>query len=143
MREVPERELAEVREILTDFGLDDAQSQAVGKALQAHPERWVDFMMRFELGLEPPDPGRARQSAFTIGGAYVVGGLIPLLPYMLLRTMSLAVASSVVVTLLALLVFGAVKARFTGIDPRKGALQTALIGGLAAGAAFGIASLLH
>lgn len=142
-REVPERELAEVQEILQEFGLDPAQSVAIGRALQRNPERWVEFMMRFELGLEAPDPRRAWRSALTIAGAYVLGGLLPLLPYMVLSAMAAAVTCSVVITLLALLAFGAVKARFTGIDPLKGAIQTACVGAVAAGAAFGIASFLQ
>jgi VIT1/CCC1 family predicted Fe2+/Mn2+ transporter len=99
-------------------------------------------MMRFELGLEAPDPGRALRSALTIAGSYIGGGMIPLAPYMLLPTASAALPISVGVTLLALLVFGYVKGRFTGAQPLKSAFQTTLIGGLAAGAAFLIARLI-
>ena len=99
-------------------------------------------MMRLELGLEPPDPGRARRSALTIALSYIVGGLIPLSPYVLLSRITSALTASVVATLLALLVFGYVKARFTGISPLRGGLQTTLVGGLAAGAAYAIARLI-
>ena len=95
--------------------------------------------MRFELGLEKPDPSRALTSAATIGGAYAAGGFIPLVPYILLPTAGAALPFSVGITLAALLAFGFVKGRFTGARPVKSALQTALIGGLAAAAAFGIA----
>src|SRR6185369_2604616 len=100
---------------------------------------WVDFMMRFELGLERPNPRRAFQSAFTIALAYIVGGLIPLAPYMILPKAREALIVSALFTLFALLVFGYVKGRFTGARPFRSALQTMLIGGVAAGAAFLIA----
>jgi predicted membrane protein (TIGR00267 family) len=99
-------------------------------------------MMRFELGLEAPDPTRARRSAFTIAVSYIAGGLIPLAPYILLSTILTALWVSVGVTLAALFVFGYVKGRFTGINPLRGGLQTIFIGGLAAAAAFGIARMI-
>jgi predicted membrane protein (TIGR00267 family) len=99
-------------------------------------------MMRFELGLEKPNPRRAFASAATIGLAYVAGGLVPLAPYMVVATVGLALRVSVVVTLIALIVFGYMKGRLTGARPLRSAIQTALIGGLAAGAAFGIARLI-
>ena len=111
----------------------------VVEALRRRPDGWVDFMMRFELGLEKPDPKRALVSALTIAGAYVAGGLIPLGPYMALGSQATALQSSVLVTLLALAVFGWVKGRFTGARPLRSAVQTTLIGGLAAAAAFLIA----
>jgi len=99
-------------------------------------------MMRFELGLEKPEPGRALASALTIAGAYIAGGLVPLAPYFFAHTTSTALLYSVAFTLIALLVFGFVKGRFTGTRPVRSSLQTALIGSLAAGAAFGIARLI-
>jgi VIT1/CCC1 family predicted Fe2+/Mn2+ transporter len=99
----------------------------------------VDFMMRFELGLERPDPRRAATSALTIAGSYIAGGLIPLGPYILFSHVRNALLFSVAATLLALLVFGYVKGHFTGTKPLRSALQTALIGGFAAAAAFVIA----
>ena len=111
-------------------------------AIIGDQKTWVDFMMRFELGLEEPDPTRARISAFTIAVSYIVGGLIPLAPYMLLADVRTGLWCSVAVTLLALAVFGFVKGRFTGINPFKGGVQTVVTGGLAAGAAFLIAKLI-
>ncbi|MCI0736425.1 MAG: VIT1/CCC1 transporter family protein, partial [Beijerinckiaceae bacterium] len=111
-------------------------------ALTSNPERWVNFMMRFELGLEEPEAGRALKSAATIGGAYVAGGLIPLAPYFLLDAVSRALPVSIALTLAALLVFGAVKGRLNGVAPVRGALQTAFVGTLAAAAAFAIARLI-
>jgi predicted membrane protein (TIGR00267 family) len=96
-------------------------------------------MMRFELGLEEPDPTRAAKSAATIAGSYIVGGLIPLAPYFFLHDTKQALIVSITVTLLALFVFGVVKGKLTGISAIRGGLQTATIGGLAAAAAFGIA----
>ncbi len=142
VKEVPEVEKKEVAELLTGYGLTAEQAAPVVEALAADEGRWVDFMMRFELGLEPIERTRARNSALTIAAAYVAGGMVPLTPYMLAGSARSATWWSVVVTLLALLVFGFVKARFTGAPPLRGALQTVLIGGLAAGAAFGIAKLI-
>jgi len=113
----------------------------VVRAFRARPSAWVEFMMRFELGLERPDPRQAIVSAATIGGAYVAGGLIPLGPYFFTHSARAALGVSVAVTLLALLVFGFVKGRYTTGHPLRSALQTTAIGGLAAGAAFGVARL--
>jgi VIT1/CCC1 family predicted Fe2+/Mn2+ transporter len=137
--EVPDVEADEVTAIFASYGLSEAESGPIVRALRARPKAWVDFMMRFELGLEEPDPRRALTSALTIAGAYIAGGLIPLSPYFVLPTAHAALVVSVVVTLLALLVFGYVKGRFTGAQPVRSALQTAIIGGLAATAAFLIA----
>lgn len=137
--EKPDLEAAEVMELLQSHGLTAEESAPVVAALRQRPAAWRDFMLRFELGLEQPDPARARTSAFVIGGAYVAGGFIPLLPYMVTASAAAALPWSVGVTLLALGVFGFVKGRFTGARPWKSALQTMLIGGLAAAAAFLIA----
>ena len=139
---MPEKEEEEVAAIFRDYGVGQAQIDPVVKAIQADRERWVDFMMRFELGLETPDPSRARRSAFTIAASYIAGGLIPLAPYILLAHISTALLVSVGVTLAALFVFGFVKGRFTGLNPLRGGIQTVLIGGLAASAAFAIARLI-
>jgi VIT1/CCC1 family predicted Fe2+/Mn2+ transporter len=141
-KELPEEEAKEVAELFEQFEMSHAQIEPVVTAIRADRKRWVDFMMRFELGLERPDPKRARRSAATIAGSYIAGGLIPLLPYMLLSDVPTALLFSVSVTLVALFVFGYVKGRFTGLPPMRGAIQTTLIGGLAAGAAFGIARLI-
>jgi len=135
-------ERAEVQEILGGYGLTADQSSHVLEAFERNPKKWVDWMMRFELGLDEPDPKRALHSAITIALSYIAGGLIPLAPYMLTPQSSLALKFSVASTLLALAVFGYVKGRFTGMAPYKSAGRTALIGGLAAGAAYSIAKLI-
>ncbi len=140
--ELPDRERAEVAEVFEGYGLTTEEIEPILRRFEANHEAWVEFMMRFELGLERPDRHRALTSAGTIAGAYVAGGLVPLLPYMLLSDASMALQVSVGVTLLALLVFGYVKGRFTGTRPWRSALQTTLIGGLAAAAAFGIAKAI-
>src|SRR5690242_13495287 len=132
-REVVEKtdvERQEVADVFASYGLTPEESAPIVEALSKRPDAWVDFMMRFELGLEAPDPRRAMQSALTIAGSYVAGGLIPLLPYILLGHPNSALIVSVIVTLLALLIFGYVKGRFTGASPIRSGLQTALIGGL-------------
>ncbi len=136
---VPAVEEEEVAEIFRDYGLTEAQVAPIVAAISANRDRWVDFMMRFELGLEEPDPRRARTSALTIAGSYIVGGFIPLAPYFFVASTQTALLASVVLTLVALAVFGFVKARLTGISPFRGGLQTVLTGGLAAAAAFAIA----
>ena len=138
---IPAQEAQEVAEIFLDYGLTKAQVAPLVAAIQDKPTQWVDFMMRFELGLEPPHPKRARQSAFTIAAAYIVGGLVPLTPYILISSAALALQVSVVLTLLALFVFGYIKGRFTGLKPLRSGFQTLLIGGLSATAAFMLAQL--
>ena len=137
--ELPDREKEEVREVFLDYGLTEAEITPIVEALSQRPKAWVDFMMRFELGLEEPDPHRALNSALTIAGAYIVGGMIPLAPYMLVASAPRALQVSVWITLLALVIFGYIKGRFTGAHPFRSALQTTLIGGLAATAAYAIA----
>jgi VIT1/CCC1 family predicted Fe2+/Mn2+ transporter len=139
---IPAKEKEEVEEVLLAYGLEKEQSKLVANALSKRPDAWIDFMMRFELGLEKPDPKRALKSALTIGLSYIIGGLIPLASYMLISDPGTALLFSVIFTLLALLIFGYVKGRFTGGHPIRSALQTALIGGLAAAAAFGLAKLI-
>ncbi|MGH7895394.1 MAG: VIT1/CCC1 transporter family protein [Candidatus Binatia bacterium] len=138
-REVPRVEVEEVASVFRRYGLADAQIRPVLDVITADRRRWVDFMMRFELGLDAPDPTRARRSALTIAAAYVAGGLIPLLPYVAVEHVATALQISVAVTLVALFVFGVVKSRFTGMAPLRGGLQTLGTGGLAAAAAFTIA----
>jgi VIT1/CCC1 family predicted Fe2+/Mn2+ transporter len=131
-------EADEVSDIFRSYGLTALEAKPLVDALRMRPEAWLDFMMRFELGLEKPDPRRALSSAATIAGAYIVGGFIPLGPYIALKT-SMALPVSVGITLLALAIFGYVKGHFTGAPPVRSSLQTVLIGGLAAAAAFLIA----
>jgi len=137
--QIPEAEVKEVSDIFQSYGLAVEECQLVVDALRKKPKAWVDFMMRFELGLEEPDPGRALRSALTIAFAYIVGGLIPLSPYVFASQVHSAFLLSIAVTLIALFIFGFVKARFTGAPTLRGALQTLIIGALAAGAAYLIA----
>jgi len=135
----PAAEKQEVRDVLLTYGLTPAQADPVVEAIASNPERWVDFMMRFELGLEAPDPRRALRSAATIAISYIVGGLIPLFPYFIQPKIGQALQLSIVVTLIALAIFGYLKSIFTGTHRLRGAIQTVLVGGVAAGAAFALA----
>ncbi len=139
VREKPEAEVSEVADVFKSYGVTLEESRPIVDALRKRPVSWVDFMMRFELGLEKPDPKRALLSALTIAGAYIVGGFIPLGSYIFLPTASAALSASVVITLIALAVFGYVKGHFTGAPPLRSSIQTVLIGGVAAGVAFMIA----
>ena len=134
--EMPEEERREVAAIFREQGLEESQIQTVVGAITRDRTRWVNFMMRFELGLVEPEAGRAPVSALTIGASYAVGGLIPLLPYMLLANLSAALRLSIALTLVTLFVFGLVKGTLTGARPLVGGLQTMATGGLAAAAAF-------
>ena len=140
--EMPEKEAAEVAEVLRSYGLADEHVTLVANSICADKKRWVDFMMRFELGLEQPDPKRASRSAVTIAVSYIAGGLVPLAPYFFFASVHLALIGSIVVTLLALLVFGYVKGMFTTARPFRSAWQTVIVGGLAAAAAFVIAKTI-
>jgi VIT1/CCC1 family predicted Fe2+/Mn2+ transporter len=142
VEEIPEEEAREVLEVFTSYGLTVAESIPIVDSLRQRPRQWVDFMMRFELGLEEPHPARALRSALTIAGAYIVGGLIPLAPYMIVESVRTALLTSVVATLIALFIFGYTKGRYTGMPPVRSAMRTTVIGGLAAAAAFGIARLV-
>jgi vacuolar iron transporter family protein len=142
VEEMPDREAAEVADVLRSYGLEDAQVAPVVNSIRADKKRWVDFMMRFELGLEAPDPKRARNSALTIASSYIAGGMVPLAPYFFFRSVHAALVGSVAVTLLALLVFGYIKGQFTTARPFRSAWQTVLVGGLAATAAFVIAKAI-
>ncbi|RKP14305.1 Ccc1 family [Piptocephalis cylindrospora] len=142
VQEKPEEEAEEIIEILEPYGLDRATLGPVIDRLKQDPDKWVEFMMKFELNLERPDPHRSILSAVTIGGSYLLGGLIPLLPYCFIsRTLHALIASSVI-TLLALLIFGYSKSRL--ISPKgawAGAIQTMLVGAVAASAAYGLVTL--
>jgi len=137
--EIPHEEMREVAEVFQAYGLTEEETWPIVQALRRQPKNWIDFMMRFELGLEKPEPRRALVSAMTIAGAYIAGGLVPLAPYIFTHSTSTALLVSVGLTLCALFVFGYVKGRFTGTRPLRSALQTTLIGSVAAGAAFAIA----
>jgi vacuolar iron transporter family protein len=140
---VPEREKEEVREFFENIGLSrDLQLQAV-EEIAKDKEKWVDFMMKHELGLDQPDPRRATKSALNIGVSYIVGGLVPLSPYFFIDEPIAALKISAIVTLACLFIFGYFKSRFTGVNPLEGAIRVALIGALAAAAAFGVAKLFE
>ena len=137
-----EHEKDEVVEILENYGLTHAESLPIVESLATRPKDFADFMMRFELGLDKPNPKRALQSGGTIGSAYIFGGLIPLLPYILFDEVQRALLWSVVITVIALFIFGYIKGTFTGTTPLKSAVQTCLIGSVAAGTAFLVARLI-
>jgi vacuolar iron transporter family protein len=137
--ELPEKETEEVADVFRGYGMSEQDLQQVVKAICADQKRWVDFMMRFELGFEEPDPARARNSAVTISLSYILGGLVPLSSYMIVSDLQTALRYSVAVTLVALFVFGYVKGQLTGVAPLRGGMQTVVIGGLASAAAFGLA----
>ncbi|MBV8072474.1 MAG: VIT1/CCC1 transporter family protein [Acidobacteriaceae bacterium] len=139
---IPEEEKREVSQVFESYGLTPAESRPVVEALSKRPKAWVDFMMRFELGLEEPESGRALRSAMTIALAYIFGGLIPLSPYFALKSAHEALGLSILVTILALAIFGYLKGRATGTSAVRSAAQTSVIGGLAAAAAFGLAKLI-
>lgn len=140
--EVPEKEKEEIVDVFRAYGLAEDQITPLVDSISSERERWVDFMMRFELGLDKPNRARARHSAITIATSYIIGGLIPLSPYIIFDQIKISLLFSIALTLVALFIFGYIKARFTGIKPIRGAVQTILVGGLAAGAAFFIARMI-
>jgi len=142
IKEKPQAEAQEIIDLFQAYGLSAEEIGPVVEGLKRRPTAWRDFMMKFELGLEEPDSSRALKSAITIAGAYITGGLIPLLPYVLISKPAEALLVSACVTLLALFIFGMVKGKFTGASPLKSGAQTILVGGLAAGAAYGLARLI-
>jgi VIT1/CCC1 family predicted Fe2+/Mn2+ transporter len=145
-REIVERtrdEEEEIYEIFEKYSVDRIAATPVLHALKQNPTAWVDFMMRFELGLEKPAPSRAHRSALTIAGSYIAGGLIPLLPYMLVTDNLTALKLSVATTLLALAIFGALKGNLVGTGSLRSAIQTTTIGGAAATVAYTLARLLN
>ncbi|MDN3582078.1 VIT1/CCC1 transporter family protein [Mucilaginibacter flavus] len=140
---VPEQEKAEVKEVFAGFGLSAHLQDEIAEELSKDKKKWVDFMMKYELGLEEPDPNRATKSAFTIGISYIVGGIIPLSPYLIIHTAQEALYYSCGVTLICLFVFGYFKSKLTGQPALSGAFKVVIIGALAAGAAFGMAKLIN
>ena len=143
VREIPHEEADEVKRLLAEYGISPAVQTKVAEELSKDPTKWVDFMMRFELGLQKPDPGAALTSALRIGLSYAVGGLIPLSAYYFWKTPQVSLQYSSALTIVCLLIFGYFKARFTGQNTWKGALTVTLTGILAAGAAFGLAKLIN
>ena len=140
---VPDMEKQEVKEFFSKLGLsEDVQAQAV-EEMTKDKDRWVDFMMKYELGLDKPDPQRARKSAFNIGFSYIVGGLIPLSPYFFVTESLTGLKISAIITLICLFIFGYFKSKMTGVHPLGGAIRVMVIGALAAGCAFGVAKLIQ
>lgn len=137
------REIEETKEFFANIGLSEELQTKATEEIAQDKDRWVDFMMKYELGLEKPDPKRATKSALNIGLSYVVGGLVPLSPYFFINQPEEALKYSVIVTLFCLFVFGYFKSKITGVNPWMGALRTMLIGAAAAAAAFGIAKLFE
>jgi VIT1/CCC1 family predicted Fe2+/Mn2+ transporter len=140
---VPEQEKIEVREVFADFGLSDALQIQIADEMAKDKDKWVDFMMRYELGLEKPEANRAGQSAVTIGLSYIVGGIIPLSPYFFITDSRVALYYSCVITMICLFVFGYFKSKVTGQPVISGAFKVLIIGALAAAAAFGMAKLIN
>lgn len=140
---VPEQEKAEVREVFAGFGLSETLQVQIADEMAKDKDRWVDFMMRYELGLEPPQANRATKSAITIGASYIVGGIIPLSPYFFVDNSTTALYYSCAITLVCLFVFGYFKSKVTGQKPFSGALKVVVIGTLAAAAAFVMAKLIN
>ncbi len=139
---VPEREIEEVKEVFAEYGLSPESQHLIATELSKDKKKWVDFMMKFELGLEEPHPNKARNSAATIGTSYIVGGLLPLLAYVFTDTPTSGLILSAIITTVCLFIFGYFKSKVTGQSPFYGALKVTLIGLVAAGAAFGIAKLI-
>jgi VIT1/CCC1 family predicted Fe2+/Mn2+ transporter len=140
---VPEKEKEEVREFFEKLGLSEEIQLKAVEEIAKDKKKWVDFMMKHELGLDKPDPKRATKSAMNIGLSYVVGGLVPLSPYFFIDTPVEALKISSLVTLLCLFAFGYFKSRMTGVHPLAGALKVTLIGAVAASAAFGVAKIFE
>ncbi|MBF0492869.1 MAG: VIT1/CCC1 transporter family protein [Deltaproteobacteria bacterium] len=141
--ELPHHEEEEVREVFSNYGLNGETLESAVHAIISNKEAWVKFMMREELGLEYVDPKRALPSGLTIGGAYIAGGIFPLLPYFSNQISThQALLISMIITLMALGLFGWVKAKFTGVNKIRSAFQTVIVGGIASGVAFGVAKLI-
>lgn len=138
---LPERETEEVKECFKNIGLSEELQIKASEEIIKNKDKWVDFMMRFELGLTKPDPKRATKSAMNIGLSYIAGGIIPLSPYIFINNSISALKLSIIATLVCLFIFGYFKSKLTGVSPLIGAVKVMLIGAVAAGAAFGIAKL--
>ena len=136
-------EIEETKEFFANIGLSTELQEKATEEIAQDKDRWVDFMMKYELGLERPDPRRASKSALNIGLSYIAGGIIPLSPYFFNSDSAAALKISIVATLVCLFVFGFFKSKITGVNPWWGALRVTLIGAMAAAAAFGVAKLFE
>jgi len=137
------REIEETKEFFANIGLSPALQEQATEEISRDKDRWVDFMMKYELGLDKPDPKRATKSALNIGISYILGGIIPLSPYFFISSSAEALKISVIATLICLFVFGYFKSKVTGVNPLWGAIKVTLIGALAAAAAFGVAKIFE
>jgi vacuolar iron transporter family protein len=140
---VPDKEKEEVKTFFANIGLSKEMQEKAAEEISNDKKQWVDFMMKYELGLDKPDPKRATKSALNIGLSYAVGGLVPLSPYFFTAIPVDALKLSAILTLLCLFVFGFFKSRITGVNPWWGAIRITMIGALAASAAFGVAKLFE
>jgi VIT1/CCC1 family predicted Fe2+/Mn2+ transporter len=136
-----EREVAETKEFFANIGLSEELQNKATEEIAKDEKQWVDFMMKYELGMDKPDPRRATKSALNIGLSYVVGGLVPLSPYFFVSSPVEGLKISVIVTLVCLFIFGYFKSKITGVNAWWGATRVMLIGAAAAAAAFGVAKL--
>ena len=141
--ELRHREIVETKEFFANLGLSEELQEQATEEVAKDRDKWVEFMMKYELGLEKPDPRRASKSALNIGLSYVVGGLVPLSPYFFTDYPTTALKFSAAVTLVCLFVFGWFKSKITGVPPLGGALRIMLIGAAAAAAAFGVAKIFE
>ncbi|MFO0322167.1 MAG: VIT1/CCC1 transporter family protein [Bacteroidota bacterium] len=139
---IPEKEIHEVKEVFAEYGLSDVNQELIARELAKDKDKWVDFMMKFELGLEKPHPNRARRGALTIGISYMIGGLIPLTAYFISSNPKDGLIISSIITIICLLTFGYFKSKITGQPPISGALKVTIIGIIAAASAFLIAKLI-
>src|SRR5580698_6415500 len=133
----------EVKEFFSNLGLSNEVQDKAVEEMTRDKDKWVDFMMKYELGLDKPDPERARKSAFNIGCSYIVGGLIPLSPYFFVSDGLQGLKISAAITLCCLFIFGYFKSKMTGVHPLQGAIRVMVIGALAAGCAFAVAKLIQ
>lgn len=140
---VPEQEKKEVMEVFAAYGISATLQRQIADEMAEDKDKWVDFMMRYELGLEEPHSNAATKSAITIGLSYIAGGIIPLSPYLLIPNASTALNYSCIIALICLFVFGYFKSKVTGQPVWSGALKVTITGALAAGAAFGMARLIN
>ena len=136
------KELEETKEFFASIGLSEEVQERATQEISQDKDRWVDFMMKYDLGLDKPDPKRATKSALNIGLSYIVGGIIPLAPYIFSDDNMVALKYSAIATLICLFVFGYFKSKITGVNAWMGALQVTMIGAMAAAAAFGVAKLI-
>lgn len=143
VEKVPEQEKLEVKKVFADFGLSEQLQYNVAEEMAKDKDKWVDFMMRYELGLEKPEANRASKSAVTIGLSYIAGGVIPLSPYFFIADSQRALFYSCAITMVCLFVFGYFKSKVTGQPPFSGAFKVLVIGALAAAAAFFMAKLIN